>query len=987
MEVRYKQNILYKDHLRSHKRVIQDQPSLQKKVIKNINKTPLERDSQEVSFKGVSQFVKDTTEKLLYKKTRTFNYQQSINTIKRYYGSSIKSLTEGLQGHKEITDNIIKDAVKEQIQFREKKPLKLVVEGILYPFLKLPIHIADSFIDVLRKRQILPENFGKTGNSLYSRHRFKLDDDDKLNSLVGFFKTAHKYKHDTEKIRSAGMFKDGMKMFDPKSGNYNGVHERALTRIVTGFIPAVFLANDAYNLSRLCDDDPKAADKEKKIRFNQETKRVVSNAYIQLITLGALSKFINASKGAFVTVTVLTTLFTEIYSRLSNGKKIHFISKEEAQKINAKEKAKNANKNEEAKQETTNNTNKTENLDTPKSEQATINNSAKPGFKGSAVFKDFGLATNMPIIENAVTKKNTQENKNEGSQVANKEMKPLLNGKTILTWIVGTIALGYAIRGAKKGIQALMKNENYANNYFIKKLNDNSEKFGKAIENIEKRLKLDKIKGSTLFEKIYNKITSQDHLIKKSEFDDIARHLTDYDPALGNKFETVTKTYQRTKAIENFGEELALDLENIGLSKLAKEFKNIANQSPSSSRKNEVIKQNLEHFIRELKNLKEYTIADEVKKAIINKDGSIQTQNYEKVSKMLKKVASARGHNELMELSQSFGNVFKVDMAAENLKLYFKTLNDLKLQNRTGLVQKYENYMHQAVNADVYNLGTKNRFIVKEVVDLIVQPFKFIWNTITFPYKLATKIEKMTQPAATPKWEDEIKTVSNSIKKLSKTYKNVEDAVTKWNKKAKKFNEKAIQQGKQTIELKDIDKEFAKIMNKKISKAFNSVTMSNISNAELSELAKYSTTAATAWFLIADNYNMVMLKSNGENKKEAGLKAKERALQETSRLFYSQLLINLFNSTFRNLYNSSLFGAQVVNTISTSLGEYWNRKSIGVPVTQCTRDEILQQDYENMHRKDLKGKLFRFMSRLTGKRALTQRDIATPKKVETEQTK
>ena len=85
MEVRYKQNILYKDHLRSHKRVIQDQPSLQNKVIKNINKTPLERDSQEVSFKGVSQFVKDTTEKLLYKKTRTFNYQQSINTIKRYY--------------------------------------------------------------------------------------------------------------------------------------------------------------------------------------------------------------------------------------------------------------------------------------------------------------------------------------------------------------------------------------------------------------------------------------------------------------------------------------------------------------------------------------------------------------------------------------------------------------------------------------------------------------------------------------------------------------------------------------------------------------------------------------------------------------------------------------------------------------------------------------------------------------------------------------
>ena len=53
-------------------------------------------------------------------------------------------------------------------------------------------------------------------------------------------------------------------MFDPKSGNYDTKHERALNRLVSGLPPAIFLANDAYNLSRMMDDDPNAATKEQK---------------------------------------------------------------------------------------------------------------------------------------------------------------------------------------------------------------------------------------------------------------------------------------------------------------------------------------------------------------------------------------------------------------------------------------------------------------------------------------------------------------------------------------------------------------------------------------------------------------------------------------------------------------------------------------------------------------------------------------------------
>ena len=114
-------------------------------------------------------------------------------------------------------------------------------------------------------------------------------------------------------------------------------------------------------------------------------------------------------------------------------------------------------------------------------------------------------------------------------------------------------------------------------------------------------------------------------------------------------------------------------------------------------------------------------------------------------------------------------------------------------------------------------------------------------------------------------------------------------------------------------------------------------------------------------------------KKNGENKKGAVLKAKERAVQETSRQFYNVMFISLFNNTFRNLYNSSLFGAQAVNTASTLVGEYVNRKAIGMSVTPQTRDEILENEYNNVTRKGLLGDFFRFMSRLTGKKVLSQR--------------
>jgi len=177
------------------------------------------------------------------------------------------------------------------------------------------------------------------------------------------------------------------------------------------------------------------------------------------------------------------------------------------------------------------------------------------------------------------------------------------------------------------------------------------------------------------------------------------------------------------------------------------------------------------------------------------------------------------------------------------------------------------------------------------------------------------------------------------------------------------------------------NKEFGTFVNDNILKAFNVDNMSNLSNSELSNLAKTSAAAATIWFLMADNYNMVMLKSNGQDKEGAKLKFRERFVQEGSRLFYQTLLIDLFNSTFQSQYNRSLWGMTWISTINTTIGEILTRKSIGMPIKAHSRDELIKIDNKNAEAVGFKKGLYDFMAKLTGKKSLAeQRKIKDEKK-------
>ena len=745
------------------------------------NERPLKSNPKDSSFKGLSFSGKSNNKKedkmtpLLatlgvlaatglilrsapaYKKAGEYSTKEFFNFIKDKSGVD-KTIIENLYSH-------VKDSkfAKRMVQiegdtvvFYKKTIPQLIWDGLVYPFKILPADILNGTVGLLGKIKPL-KGWSKRilNKQMFKDIRQRSKVDAQVNSLRGLFEKFDKLKDKSNTDIASDMFRQSVKMFDSKTGNYDTKHERSLNRLVSGLPPAIFLANDAYNLSRMMDDDPKAAAKEKKTRFKQEAARIGFNAYITLITLGALQKYINHSPFGIFMMTGATTLVTEAFSRLINGKHITRLTPEEARAENLK------------------------------------SNAPEAKIKPETSFK-------------AATQEQHQ--------------KPLLSFDTIVKASALIIAGGFGIKGLRR------------------------------IPEIEKQWK----NFSGFFKKQYTKLTEiSDYKISKKELDEI------------------------TNTLEKHG------------------FKDLA--------------------------------------------------------------------------------------------------------------EKYRNVSKNSLNNDYVNLGAKEKKI-KPLVNFVIAPFKFAWNTITLPFNLTMKVvNAFTQK---PKNVDipikDSKTIESIINNFAKE-KSITDTakLTEFIDKVKhgkiskdtklSENEKGLLNrisdvsslaksieniGKEAKRKNLSPEQFKSYVNDNILKAFNVDTMSNVSNSALSNLAKTAATIATIWFLMTDNYNMVMLKSNGNDVEGAKTKFTERFVQEGSRLFYQTLLIDLFNSTFRSQYNRSLFGMSWITLTNTTMGEWLTRASVGVPIGMHSRDSLIELENKQNNATGFKKAYFNFMKRLTGKRSIKSYEVA-----------
>jgi len=251
---------------------------------------------------------------------------------------------------------------------------------------------------------------------------------------------------------------------------------------------------------------------------------------------------------------------------------------------------------------------------------------------------------------------------------------------------------------------------------------------------------------------------------------------------------------------------------------------------------------------------------------------------------------------------------------------------------------------------------TKDIFIHQ----ILTFPVRFVWDTLMMPYNSILK------PALNLVDKRILKSIG-----LDSTEKVVDK---------KKKEMEMLRDSVQFLQKIDKEPNYQEKVNKSILSSLDNLTKSSYSNSDLGAMTKIATSGVTSAFLISDNYNQVMIESCGENKELAEQKAKERTIQRGIRIAYGAFIIKLFNGVFAGPYNRSLLGAQAVNIGNTAIIESLERKSVGLPIGESTREQIVKEEKENLNATGIKGGYFRLMAKLTGKKSLSETAVAKDKK-------
>src|SRR5574344_1888298 len=247
---------------------------------REINKRPLKRD-ESISFKG-----------------RFSNVKGALEFLDKNLGSQVRdSFKTGI----DIADKNhlgLKKLAEDSIEIDDPKFLTRFKNLMVYFVKRMPLDIINSGIGVLRKIPGIKklkfidslENI-----EILKNRKLEAETETKVAAVEGFMSSFTEYqktlkdlkdsllketnkeniKNINKKIAAeeekfkASIVKDAGNSFDPGKGNYNSNTERALTRLVTGSIPAFFLANDAYNLAIYMKDNKKDAKEAKRKRFNR----------------------------------------------------------------------------------------------------------------------------------------------------------------------------------------------------------------------------------------------------------------------------------------------------------------------------------------------------------------------------------------------------------------------------------------------------------------------------------------------------------------------------------------------------------------------------------------------------------------------------------------------------------------------------------------------------------------------------------------------
>lgn len=305
-------------------------------AFKNLNKErPLElKSNQDLSFKGLSSTQKKAV----------ITVADAVKTFGEDFGEAAGKHFE------EIIKNSGLKIQNDAITFNKEQPFsKKALEVITYPVAGLPIDLVNTVIGGLQKISWFKNSTWLSDLSakpFLKNRKEAVEKKSNVAAIKHYFELLAKGEECDYK-----RFTEGHARLKPLIPNYNSESERSLTRIVTGLIPAFFLANDAYNLSMYMNNNKDLARKEKKRRFNQEVLRIGATSLLTYQILHLFSKQSNKHMGVAIGLISGITLVSEIIGRSLAGNPVLPLNTQKAKeyaekraKLNKKEQNSTSNK-------------------------------------------------------------------------------------------------------------------------------------------------------------------------------------------------------------------------------------------------------------------------------------------------------------------------------------------------------------------------------------------------------------------------------------------------------------------------------------------------------------------------------------------------------------------------------------------------------------------------------------------------------------------
>ncbi len=301
------------------------------------------KSERELSFKGVNSLLNKQV-------VRTVD-ETLTQVLDGRYGKMLdefEKLTEGIK-----LNQTIKRPAKGvgEIAFNERTMLGKALDSITYFCKDLWLDIANGTLTGLKKHKFIEESsvFKKVYNSkVLKNHRNANAANELFYSILGMTNKHQDFLAKSQELLSRGekeigsidyIYRDFVnESINKPIGAYSAKNERALNRLATGAVSALFVGRDFYNLTMYQTNDKNEAKKSEKKRFKQEMTRIATSAFLSFSVLGIFSKWTNKSILAAAGATAATTLIAEITSRIKNGVPLTPLTPKKAKEIHDKKK-------------------------------------------------------------------------------------------------------------------------------------------------------------------------------------------------------------------------------------------------------------------------------------------------------------------------------------------------------------------------------------------------------------------------------------------------------------------------------------------------------------------------------------------------------------------------------------------------------------------------------------------------------------------------